>query len=285
MDARRDTPPVERARPVGRLLLPAALLTGTAAAIAGLAPGGLGDPDPVRVSTGPSAEMYRSVASLVAGTPEWAYPIVALAAEAVIVVLLLAVALLWWVRRHESGVPRGLLLTLAGTTATYAISEAVKLVVDEERPCRAVPGVGPIPDCPAIGDWSFPSNHTTVAAALAVGLVLVRWRLWPVLLLAVAAAALRVAGGVHYPHDVLAGAILGGGGTAALLVLAGFGRPAAAGQKHTETPSAGHKRANTPSAGRTRAGTPAVDAPPGTARPVSGWRRRGRAAARTRERS
>lgn len=106
-----------------------------------------------------------------------------------------------------------------GTVAAYAISEALKLVVDEERPCRALRGVEAIAECPRTGDWSFPSNHATLAAALAVGLAM----LWPrlatlTLSLAGAAGLLRVLVGVHYPHDVLAGAILGGTVVAAVLL-------------------------------------------------------------------
>ena len=80
-------------------------------------------------------------------------------------------------------------------------------------------GIEVIADCPASGDWSFPSNHATLATGLAVGLAV----LWPRLAalplpLAGAAALLRVLVGVHYPHDVLAGALLGGAVVAAALL-------------------------------------------------------------------
>jgi membrane-associated phospholipid phosphatase len=57
---------------------------------------------------------------------------------------------------------------------------------------------------------SFPSGHTTtsVAAALAFGAVFPRWR--PAFLLAALAIALsRIVLDVHYPSDVIAGALLG----------------------------------------------------------------------------
>ncbi len=66
-------------------------------------------------------------------------------------------------------------------------------------------------ECPPTGDWSFPSNHATIAArASAVALLLVRRAL--VLLtapLALLMAFSRVFVGVHYPHDVAAGSLLG----------------------------------------------------------------------------
>lgn len=59
-------------------------------------------------------------------------------------------------------------------------------------------------------DRSFPSDSITAAFAIAVG-VLVYSRRWgrPLLALAVAFAIGRIAVGVHYPSDVLAGAALG----------------------------------------------------------------------------
>lgn len=64
-----------------------------------------------------------------------------------------------------------------------------------------------------ITDWtfqSFPSGHATTAFALAatVGFISERW-FYPALALATAIAVSRVTGGVHYPSDVLAGAIVG----------------------------------------------------------------------------
>ncbi|MEU5028846.1 phosphatase PAP2 family protein [Streptomyces milbemycinicus] len=113
-------------------------------------------------------------------------------------------------RRRSAHDVAGVVLVGVGTVAAYAVSEALKLVVDEERPCRAVRGVASVAGCPGVDDWSFPSNHATLAAALAVGLTVLRPRLAAVVLpLGAVVAVARVAAGVHYPHDVLAGAALG----------------------------------------------------------------------------
>jgi len=59
-------------------------------------------------------------------------------------------------------------------------------------------------------DKSFPSDHAALAFALAAAIALVdrRWGAW--LFAAAALVALgRVAAGVHYPTDVLAGALIG----------------------------------------------------------------------------
>jgi undecaprenyl-diphosphatase len=61
-----------------------------------------------------------------------------------------------------------------------------------------------------MGDWSFPSNHAAVAGAVAVAVLWSAVRLGTaVLVIAAAAAASRVVVGVHFPHDVVAGFLLG----------------------------------------------------------------------------
>ena len=79
----------------------------------------------------------------------------------------------------------------------------------------------PLVACPPHGDWSFPSNHATIAGAAAVALALA-WRGTPWLTapLALLMAFSRVFVGVHYPHDVRsAGLALG-----ALVALCSFVR-------------------------------------------------------------
>jgi undecaprenyl-diphosphatase len=73
------------------------------------------------------------------------------------------------------------------------------------------------PLVPHGADASFPSDHATAAFAIATAIWL-RWRLAGAvsLVLAAALAVARVAVGVHYPGDVVAGAILGTGAAVAL---------------------------------------------------------------------
>jgi undecaprenyl-diphosphatase len=95
----------------------------------------------------------------------------------------------------------------AGVVVAYAISEVIKLVVQEERPCRTAPSLA---ECPEPGDWSFPSNHSVIAGASAMAIwALHRTLGWVAAICALAAAASRVIVGVHYVHDVLAGLALG----------------------------------------------------------------------------
>jgi undecaprenyl-diphosphatase len=75
----------------------------------------------------------------------------------------------------------------------------------------------------ALDRFSFPSGHTLHAVAFTVIVVdhfpLAGWALWPFTLLV---ALSRVALGLHYPSDVAAGAVIGGG-IAALVLISGIG--------------------------------------------------------------
>ncbi|MFD2793135.1 phosphatase PAP2 family protein [Promicromonospora vindobonensis] len=124
-----------------------------------------------------------------------------------LVAITACLALYAWLRDRS----RFALLAAAGvgTLGAYSVSEVVKLVVTEERPCRVV-DAATVLACPAPGDWSWPSNHSTIAGALAVACVLVAPRLWSAVVpLALAVAGARVAAGVHYVHDVASGLALG----------------------------------------------------------------------------
>jgi undecaprenyl-diphosphatase len=72
-------------------------------------------------------------------------------------------------------------------------------------------------------DPSFPSDHASAAFAIAVTVFLLDRVVGGIFLVAAFAIATgRVVAGVHYPADVLAGALVG---TAAALVVDRLGRP------------------------------------------------------------
>ncbi|MFI7218235.1 phosphatase PAP2 family protein [Micromonospora maritima] len=200
-----------------RLVLAVLILAVGAGAVTLLAPGGLGDPQPEVVTEGVSADLYRDVVGVPAGVVRLGEHL-ALGAPLVLSAALAWVGWLGWGRR--TGANAAVALTGAGAVLAYVTSEALKLVVDQERPCRAIADVPGWVPCPPAGDWSFPSNHSTVAGALATGLVLAAPRLAGFAVPAgLLAAAARVLAGVHYPHDVVAGLILGAAITAAVVVL------------------------------------------------------------------
>ncbi|WP_406420506.1 phosphatase PAP2 family protein [Streptomyces sp. NBC_00842] len=89
----------------------------------------------------------------------------------------------------------------------HVVSEVLKTVMDEERPCRAVVGAAAsLAPCPSTGVWSFPSNHAALAGIAAVALACARPRTaWFAVPMALLMALSRVFVGVHYPHDVAVG--------------------------------------------------------------------------------
>ncbi|KRF48776.1 UDP-diphosphatase [Terrabacter sp. Soil811] len=96
----------------------------------------------------------------------------------------------------------------AGTLLAVAVNQPVAALVAEARPYAVHPAALTLVD--RTTDWSFPSDHSVMAGAVAVGLLLVSRRLGALALAAaVLMAATRVYVGAHYPHDVVAGLLLG----------------------------------------------------------------------------
>lgn len=105
----------------------------------------------------------------------------------------------------------------AGSVLAYASSEALKRVFTQTRPCTTQDVLAA---CPPAENWSYPSNHTVIAAALAMSMVLaVPFSAVFTVPLALLAGAARIVAGHHYPHDVVAGMVLGISVTAAVVLL------------------------------------------------------------------
>ncbi|MBP5942257.1 phosphatase PAP2 family protein [Streptomyces acidiscabies] len=117
----------------------------------------------------------------------------------------------WWFARRDGGAAAVAALAVpVVVVAAFGVDAAVKLAVREDRPCRSL-RVRTLEACPAPGDWSFPSNHAAIAASAAVALFFVSRRLGAVAAVAALAMAVsRVWVGAHYPHDAVAGVLVGG---------------------------------------------------------------------------
>ncbi|MGW6944948.1 phosphatase PAP2 family protein [Streptomyces xanthophaeus] len=170
-----------------------------------------------------SSGLYRDITDFAHTAPPWVQSAFEVWTEYGLLLFGALFISVWWRARTRRS-PRVMALAVLAPLATavgYVVSESLKSVVDEERPCRAVAGAAaPLIACPATGDWSFPSNHSAIAGAAAVALALaVRGLALLAVPLALLMAFSRVFVGVHYPHDVGVGLLLGGA-VAALVVLA-----------------------------------------------------------------
>jgi undecaprenyl-diphosphatase len=137
-------------------------------------------------------------------------PIVAYAqaSEALFLGLLIAAFVVVGGRR---GIGTRRAVVAAGLSAglALAVAQVVARLVDRPRPFVAHPDDLRLFAGHA-ADPGFPSDHATAAFAIAVALLL-RSRAWGAAALgaAVLLSVARVAMGIHYPSDVLAGAALG----------------------------------------------------------------------------
>lgn len=139
----------------------------------------------------------------------------------------LATAALWLLARP--GATRKWKLACGSALASAAVAllanQAVAQLWSRPRPYAAHPDAAVFANRSA--DPSFPSDHASAAFAIGVAVLLYDRAVGAIFVAAATLVAVgRVVIGVHYPADVLAGALVG---TAAALVVTRLGRPLIAG--------------------------------------------------------
>ncbi|WP_030669558.1 phosphatase PAP2 family protein [Streptomyces cellulosae] len=178
---------------------------------------------------------YTEVVKLAGHAPAWLDDAVSAWSTYGLALFAALMTIGWW-RARRVGATASVTALAAPLVVilAYGVDAVLKLLVREDRPCQSL-HVTPLEACPAPGDWSFPSNHAAIAAAAAVALLFVSRRLGAVAVVAACAmAASRVWVGAHYPHDVLAGVVVGA--LTALLVMSALrGRAEAAALRLTAT--------------------------------------------------
>jgi undecaprenyl-diphosphatase len=127
---------------------------------------------------------------------------------------ILSIALVLWVLfmaivKRSSLLGMQVMMLVAVLLLVALLSQGLKAVIHRDRPFTTYPYIEKLSSG---GDSSFPSGHTLEAFAMAAALSLLFKRkkiIIPVYTWAILVAYSRMALGVHYPSDVLAGIMMG----------------------------------------------------------------------------
>jgi undecaprenyl-diphosphatase len=122
--------------------------------------------------------------------------------------ILLALWLFLFLRGGISGRTAALLLIPTFIVSDQLSSSVLKFIFDRPRPCHSLSNVQLLVPCGS--GYSFPSSHAVnaFAAALVLSHFIARWS-WAFFTAAGLLAFSRLYVGVHYPSDVLGGAVIG----------------------------------------------------------------------------
>ncbi|MFC4494714.1 phosphatase PAP2 family protein [Streptomyces ovatisporus] len=172
----------------------------------------------------PDVDLLYEINGLAESAPTWADRTMEYVGEyGIVIALVLLGFCAWWrvTRRAASGEEAvagfaGLVWTPLAAALALLLNIPIRNFVERPRPFVDHKGLEVL--IRGKDDYSFVSDHATLAMALAVGIFMVHRRYGLVgILLAVAAGLSRVYMGVHYPTDVIGGLALG---TAVALLLA-----------------------------------------------------------------
>ncbi len=137
---------------------------------------------------------------------DWLMPIITEEHNQYIPILLIWLTLMIFC--GKKGRITGLLIIIIITLSDQLSSSVIKPLVGRTRPCFVVDGVRLLID--QSRSFSFPSSHATNMAAAAT-LFSVKYPRGRIIIISIAAAVAysRIYVGVHYPSDLVGGAILG----------------------------------------------------------------------------
>jgi len=153
--------------------------------------------------------LYRAV-NRFAGRTGWLHPPIVAFAKYGIVLFGIALLAGWWLGRQRSDITTvaAVVCAVAAVFVALGVAQLIGHVIGRARPYDAIAGMRLLVS--RTNDFSFPSDHATVAGAVAGGLWAVDRRLArAAVIAAIAMAFSRVYVGAHYPGDVIVGVVLG----------------------------------------------------------------------------
>ncbi len=112
---------------------------------------------------------------------------------------------------HDKKLQKNAAYMVGGYVLSTIVTHGVKRIVQRERPFKQYPDIVSRDEG---GGYSFPSGHTSAAfnTATALSLLYPKWYvIAPSFLWAGSVGYARMYQGVHYPSDVLVGAVIGAG--------------------------------------------------------------------------
>lgn len=153
-------------------------------------------------------QIYKAVD---ARGPDFLHPIFKFLATDLVAVIVIGVALVFLIpwRANLAGRRRAAVAAAASAALALLIAQPIAHAIDRARPYVDHPSQAHLLVARS-PDPSFPSDHATGAFAIAVAIFLYDRTIGAVFLaLAVLMSFARVYVGIHYPGDVLGGAVLG----------------------------------------------------------------------------
>ena len=154
---------------------------------------------------------FRAVNDLARHT-SWLHAPARAFAEYGVVVFAALLLLSWWLARRDGDLRQvaAALWAPVGMLIAIGLNQLIGAAVAEPRPYTVLPHALTL--VAHSSDFSFPSDHSVMAGAVAAGVLLARRVLGLVTAaLAVLMAATRVYVGAHRPLDVVAGLLVGAG--------------------------------------------------------------------------
>jgi undecaprenyl-diphosphatase len=161
------------------------------------------------------AQIVRQVLGVVTDS-EWLIGLAYILAQWLLPLMFISLVVLWnWPRAifdrsRIQGNKKTVALSLLTVAMALAVKSAVGFAIYRPRPFISDPSL-PVDPLMNLDPGSFPSGHALLAFSLAASIWIAGYRRAGLLLILAAAgvAVGRVAIGVHYPSDVIAGAALG----------------------------------------------------------------------------